>query len=69
MTKIYHMPVRQIYSAKASSPQQRLIYLGSQTLNLSLRPALPLGNTAVSTEERYNLLVILTVRTMTLSKQ
>lgn len=63
------MPIRQIYSAKVPSPELRIIYLGSQTLNWSLRPALPVGNTAASIEQRCNLLVTLKVRTTTLSKQ
>lgn len=69
MRKISRMPARQIYSAKVSSPEQRIIYLGSQILNWSLRPALPVGNTAVSMEWRCDLLVTLKVRRMTLSKQ
>lgn len=69
MRKIPHVLSRQIYSAKVSSPEQRIIYLGSQTLNWSLRPALPVGNTAVSIEQRCVLLVTLKVRTTTLSKQ
>lgn len=69
MRKISHMPARQIYSAKVSSPEQRIIYLGSQIFNWSLRPALPEGNTAVFIEQRCDLLVTLKVRTMTLSKQ
>ena len=69
MRKISHMPARQIYSAKVSSPEQRIIYLGSQILNWSLRPALPVGNTDVSMEQRCDLLIMLKVRTMTLSKQ
>lgn len=69
MRKISLMPARQIYSAKVSSSEQRIIYLGSQILNWSLRPALPAGNTAVSMERRCDLLVTLKVRRMTLSKQ
>lgn len=68
MRKISHMPARQIYSAKVSSPEQRIIYLGSQIFSWSLRPALPEGNTAVFIEQRCDLLVTLKVRAMTLSK-
>lgn len=69
MRKISHTPARQIYSAEVSSPEQRIIYLSSQILNWSLRPALPVGNTAVSMEQRCDLLVMLKVRRMTPSKQ
>lgn len=69
MRSVSHMPARQIYSVKVPSPELRIIYLGSQILNWSLRPVLPAGNTAVLMEQRCDLLVMLKVRTMTLSKQ
>lgn len=32
MRSVTHMPARQIYSVKVSSPELRIIYLGSQIL-------------------------------------
>lgn len=69
MRSVSHMPARQIYSVKVPSPEPRIIYLGSQILNWSLRPVLPASNTAVSMEQRRDLLVMMKVRTMTLGKQ
>lgn len=43
MRKISHMPAWQIYYAKVSPPEQRIIYLGSQILNWSFKTCITCG--------------------------